>query len=120
MAPQPRAEPDPVAPTATKSWKVGTLTYTAAGLVAVFCWLLWGDFAWMLKERSAQPIVQVMMRKFDASDLLTGLFLLSLPAMVHFNKLKQRAFSRRVAMARMRRSRARLGVGGVFWSRRPG
>ena len=50
--------------------------------MAVFCWLLWGDFAWMLKERSAQPIVQIMMRKFDASDFLTGLFLLSLPAAI--------------------------------------
>ncbi len=69
-------------PTARKSWKVGTLTYTTGGLVAVFCWLLWGDFAWMLKDRSASPIVQIMLRKFDASDFLIGLFLLSLPAAI--------------------------------------
>jgi len=69
-------------PTARKTWRVGTLTYTAGGLAVLFSWLLWGDFAWMLKERSAQPVVQVMLGKFGASDLLTGLFLLSLPAAI--------------------------------------
>lgn len=58
------------------------MTYTAGGLVALFCWLLWGDFAWMLKERSAAPVVQLMLRTFKASDFLTGLFLLSLPAAI--------------------------------------
>jgi len=58
------------------------LTYTAGGLAVLFSWLLWGDFAWMLKERSAHPVVQVMLGKFGASDLLTGLFLLSLPAAI--------------------------------------
>ena len=67
---------------APKQWRVGTLTYTAGGLVVLFCWLLWGDFAWQLKERSVWPVVQIMLRKFEASDFLTGLFLLSLPAAV--------------------------------------
>ena len=67
---------------APKQWRVGTLTYTAGGLVVLFCWLLWGDFAWQLKERSVWPVVQIMLRKFAASDFLTGLFLLSLPAAV--------------------------------------
>ena len=35
-----------------------------------------------MKERSAQPVVQIMLRKFDASDFLTGLFLLALPAAI--------------------------------------
>jgi MFS family permease len=61
---------------------VGTLTYTAGGLAVLFGWLLWGDFAWQLKERSVAPVVQIMLRKFDASDLLTGIFLLSLPAAI--------------------------------------
>jgi len=67
---------------ARKTWHVGTLTYSTGGLAVLFSWLLWGDFAWMLKERSAQPVVQVMLGKFGASDLLTGLFLLSLPAAI--------------------------------------
>lgn len=44
--------------------------------------MLWGDFAWQLKERSATPVVQIMLRKFEASDFLTGLFLLSLPNVI--------------------------------------
>jgi len=68
--------------TPRKTWRVGTLTYTTGGLAVLFSWLLWGDFAWMLKERSAHPVVQVMLGKFGASDLLTGLFLLSLPAAI--------------------------------------
>ncbi len=65
-----------------KVWRVGTLTYTAGGLVVLFCWLLWGDFAWQLKERAAPPVVQIMLRMFQASDFLTGLFLSSVPAAI--------------------------------------
>jgi MFS family permease len=74
----------PTTPAASprKTWTIGTLTYTTGALVVLFCWLLWGDFAWQLKERSAAPVVQIMLRLFKASDFLTGLFLLSLPAMI--------------------------------------
>ncbi|MCF7689172.1 MAG: MFS transporter [Cephaloticoccus sp.] len=65
-----------------KVWSAGTLTYSLGALVVLFCWMLWGDFAWQLKERAAPPVVQLMLRKFQASDLLTGLFLLSLPAAI--------------------------------------
>ena len=60
-----------------RRWHVGTLTYTAGGLAVLFGWLLWGDFAWQLRERSVAPVVQIMLRKFEASDFMTGLFLLS-------------------------------------------
>ncbi len=33
-----------------KTWKVGTLTYTKAGLVSIFAWLLWGDLVFNLTE----------------------------------------------------------------------
>jgi MFS family permease len=72
----------PATPPAPKRWQAGTLTYTTGGLAVLFCWMLWGDFAWQLKERSAPPVVQIMLRKFEASDFLTGLFLLSLPAII--------------------------------------
>ena len=65
-----------------KRWRAGTLTYTTAGLTVLFCWMLWGDFAWQLKERAAPPVVQIMLRKFAASDFLTGLFLSSIPAVI--------------------------------------
>jgi MFS family permease len=63
-----------------KTWSVGTLTYTFSGLIALFAWLLWGDFAWSLKERSIGQALQILLMKFGASDMLTGFLLGSLPA----------------------------------------
>ncbi len=62
-------------------WRVGTLVYTSGGLATLYGWLLWGDFSWQLKERTG-PIVQVMLGKFKASDFLTALFMISLPAII--------------------------------------
>ncbi len=72
----------PASPSSPKRWQAGTLTYTSGGLVVLFCWMLWGDFAWQLKERASPPVVQIMLRMFEASDFLTGFFLLSLPAAI--------------------------------------
>src|ERR1700761_6348374 len=71
--PRPRTE----AP--RKTWSVGTLTYTTAGLVVLFCWLLWGDFTWALKDRAIPPIIQNLLNKFGASDTAAGLLFCSLP-----------------------------------------
>ncbi len=60
-------------------WSVGTLTYTTKGLVILFCWLLWGDFAWALHERSVPTIITILFKKFEASDMVIGLLIGSLP-----------------------------------------
>lgn len=66
--------------TGRPSWRVGTLVYTKAGLAAVFGWLLWGDFAWMIKERALWPLVPLILKKFEATDMITGLLMGTLPA----------------------------------------
>ena len=38
-----------------KLWRVGTLTYAFGGLVILFSWLLWGDFAWSMRDRAVAP-----------------------------------------------------------------
>jgi MFS family permease len=63
-------------------WSAGTLTYTSAGLAILFCWLLWGDFAWSMKDRTVGPVLQLLLKKFGASDTLTGIMLGSLPLAV--------------------------------------
>jgi MFS family permease len=63
-------------------WHIGTLTYTAAGLATLFAWLLWGDFTWALKDRSISVVLQVMLKKFGASDMLSGAMIGSLPAII--------------------------------------
>ncbi len=65
-----------------KTWQVGTLTYTTGGLVALFCFLLWGDFAWALKDRSVPQIVQLLLKNHGASDLLAGFLIGSLPGAI--------------------------------------
>jgi len=64
---------------APKLWRRGTLVYTLSGLVFLFCWLLLGDFAWQLKERSVSDTARLVLRNFAASDLLVGLLIGSLP-----------------------------------------
>lgn len=64
---------------ATKVWKAGTLAYTTGGVAILFCWLLWGDFAWSMKERAIPSIVQLLLKNFGASDLVAGLLFGSLP-----------------------------------------
>ncbi len=77
MAPLP---PPPVPGLRHKTWRVGTLTYSLGGLIILFVWLLFGDFAWQLKERSVAATAQIVLRKFDASDFLVGLLVGSVPA----------------------------------------
>jgi MFS family permease len=77
----PRFSIDPSGrPDRQKTWRVGTLVYTSGGLAALFFWLLGGDFAWNLKERAVSPVAQLMLRSLDASDLVVGLLIGSLPA----------------------------------------
>jgi MFS family permease len=66
--------------TGRKTWQVGSLTYTAGGLAVVFCWLLWGDLAWSIRDRAVPPVMQLLFKRFGASDMVTGLIFSSLPA----------------------------------------
>ena len=67
-----------------RAWSVGTLTYTSVSLAALFAWLLFGDLAYMLRERSAAPVAQLMLKQYQASDLWTGLFLVTIPQAIIF------------------------------------
>jgi maltose/moltooligosaccharide transporter len=73
------SEPDPAAGKNSKTWSIGTLTYTGAALSALFFWLLWGDFAASMRDRSIGPMVQLTLKQFHASDMLVGLLVGSLP-----------------------------------------
>ena len=76
----PSAKQMPDGTPARKTWHVGTLVYTSGGLAILFLWLLGGDFAWNMKERSVTPVAQLMLRNLDASDFIVGLLIGSLPA----------------------------------------
>ncbi|MGN6726792.1 MAG: MFS transporter [Tepidisphaeraceae bacterium] len=64
------------ADTDRRFWTVGTLTYTATGLVSLFCWLLIGDFALSLRDKSVGQLIDKFLLVQGASNttkhLLTG------------------------------------------------
>jgi len=85
------ASPSPLPPTQPeqaaagpggKVWKCGTLTYTFGGLVALFFWLLFGDFAWSMRDRSVGPMSNWYLSHLKVSNLLFVLLLSSFPAIV--------------------------------------
>lgn len=61
---------------------VGTLHYTAGGLVLLFFWLLMGDFAIYMRERSAIPSVVELLRQQQASATTMSLLVYALPALI--------------------------------------
>lgn len=64
---------------APRMWKCGTLVYSTAGLVSLFCWLLWGDFTWAMKDRAVGPSATLLIRMFDVSDLVYTLIIVAFP-----------------------------------------
>lgn len=77
-----QVEPTPTAAKPRKTWSAGSLTYSAGGLALLTILLLSGDFAWSMRERSVQPLFQILLRKYDASDFLTSLLVGSVPALL--------------------------------------
>jgi Major Facilitator Superfamily len=65
-----------------RRWSVGTLSYGKAGLAVLFSLLLWGDFAWSMKDRSAGPIIQIVIRAFHASNREMQMFTVVIPSAI--------------------------------------
>lgn len=60
-------------------YKCGALTYTKMGLIALFCWLLWGDFCYSVMELMAPHIVPLQLRELDAPNWVISLFIAAIP-----------------------------------------
>lgn len=70
--------PDSVRP--KSKWSVGTLTYTAAGLAVLFALLLWGDFAWSMKDRVVFPMTTKLAKeRFGLNDTWYSVLIISFP-----------------------------------------
>jgi Major Facilitator Superfamily. len=65
-----------------RTWTAGTLTYTTGGLIALFLWLLWGDFSWAMRERSVGPMAQWYLQHLQVPNLVFALLITSFPALV--------------------------------------
>jgi maltose/moltooligosaccharide transporter len=74
-APQPEADGEP--------YRCGTLSYTKKGLVALFVWLLWGDFCFIMMETVAPSIIPLQLKALGVSNTMMGLVLTTLPAVLN-------------------------------------
>jgi maltose/moltooligosaccharide transporter len=62
-----------------EKFKVGTLSYTKAGLITVFLYLLWGDFCFTLMETVVPSVLPVKFNGLDAPNWVLGLILTTIP-----------------------------------------
>ena len=72
----------PLSRSPEKTWRVGTLTYSAGGITILFFWLLFGDFAWSMRDRSIGPTTQWYLSSLKVSNLVFGSILYSFPAVL--------------------------------------
>lgn len=78
MASCPQISPKDV----TNAYHCGSLTYTKAGLVALFGWLLWGDFCFTLMESVVPSILPLRLKSLGAPNWLMGAILATMPGIL--------------------------------------
>ena len=66
-----------------KTYHCGTLTYTGAGLFAMFAWMLWGDFCFNMMESVVPSILPLKLKSLGCSNWLMGLILTAAPGVLN-------------------------------------
>jgi MFS family permease len=69
-------------PDSPRTWRVGSLTYDFRGLVWIFSWLLWGDFAGSVRDRAVPTVMNLLFGRYGASNFLVGVLSSSWPALL--------------------------------------
>ena len=73
---------EPIVGRPSKRWAVGTLVYTTPALAVLFFWLLFGDFAIALRDRSVGPLMQLMLKGFGANNVTMSILLHMIPTSI--------------------------------------
>jgi maltose/moltooligosaccharide transporter len=76
---QPDAAAGNPSPAPSKIYRVGSLSYTMRGLAALFAWLLWGDFCFVIMEAVVPSIIPLKFKSLGASNTIIVLFMSTLP-----------------------------------------
>jgi len=66
-----------------KTYRAGTLTYTLKGLVVLFLWLLWGDFAFSFFENIFGRFIPLYLKELNASNSLIGTLMGSVSGIIN-------------------------------------
>lgn len=77
-------DPLPPGQTGAVIHRVGTLTYTKAGLFTLFAWLLWGDFSFSLMETVWVNVLPLQLQSLDTPNTVISLMLTTLPSVMNF------------------------------------
>jgi maltose/moltooligosaccharide transporter len=73
------AAPGDVPAAAAGPYTVGTLSYTKAGMITVFLFLLWGDFCFTLMETVVPTIMPLKFNSVGAPNWVLGLVISTIP-----------------------------------------
>lgn len=65
-------------------YSAGTLHYTRFGLVALFGWLLWGDFCFILMETVVPSVLPLKLQSLNASNVVIGMLISTVPSLMNF------------------------------------
>lgn len=65
------------------TYQAGTLTYTKAGLVMLFVWLLWGDFCFQLMETAVPSTMLLKFKALGAPNALIGTIMGAIPGVIN-------------------------------------
>lgn len=74
------ADPDIEVVNGITHYRCGTLSYTKAGLINLFIWMLWGDFCYVLMEMLIPTLLPIVLKQHNASNFVIGLLVGSIPA----------------------------------------
>lgn len=66
-----------------KTYTCGTLTYTRLGLIALFGWLLWGNFCFQIMEAVVPSVLPLKLKALGCSNSLMGLILTTAPGILN-------------------------------------
>lgn len=78
-------ESGPIVPAKeAKIYQAGTLLYTFHGLIVLFLWLLWGDFAFTFFESIFGRFIPLYLKDLNASNTLIGVMTGSIAGLVNF------------------------------------
>ena len=64
---------------AAKTCKCGTLEYTKLGLIALFGWLLWGDFCYTIMEAVVPSLVPLKLKSLNCPNWVMGMIMTTVP-----------------------------------------
>lgn len=62
-----------------KKYRCGTLEYTKMGLIALFGWLLWGDFCYTIMEAVVPSLVPLKLKSLNCPNWVMGMILTTVP-----------------------------------------